>query len=706
MARALAAPRIPRYLPRHSTLFAAGENLWNTSQNQWLAPDTITHILVAEPWETASMNLVVILASLLTFSAVCYMLLSARLLGGKRDNGSLPLAAMFCIVGLWVLGGAIELIGSSYLVFSIGRVGHFVGTALVPVALLICFREYTGSETSRSTIIALLIVPTLSIVLAATNYWHEFMWYLPAVNEAGAFLTRPRAWGPWFLFVHAPYAYGLVGVAISTLLLHSSAVARAQRRGLFLLGGSAIAPVIAAVAYDFGVGPNTVSTLPIVFAMMLPVYAWLIIAEQVTEFSPVAYETVFQNMQDPVIVIDDQQRIIGLNHGAEALLDMKEQDALRESLDKVFGMDVTEVRAALETGLPQKMLTNSGRFLHLQVTPIATNKAAARTGRVLMFRDVSDVEKAQREVQNSEKLLRTLIDHSVNGIIRFRWVAGNIIEPERSLRCIFANAAAGRFLNADARIMIDQTAEEILTLATNGMDERESETLLEEFMDAARAGRVADSEAQVEIDRAVKWLRVIGEPVGDDVAITFVDITDRKAKELQMESIALSDPLTGVLNRRGFERDAARRLSSSNDDATGALLFIDLNDFKQINDKYGHEIGDELLTIAAERLRTSLRSCDIIGRPGGDEFVALVPDVKAKIAEKLATRLTSCLEQPYLIGNKKLDCPASIGLALYPDNASTLTGLLRAADAAMYRAKARCRGADSISDTDLLEKAV
>ena len=112
------------------------------------------------------------------------------------------------------------------------------------------------------------------------------------------------------------------------------------------------------------------------------------------------------------------------------------------------------------------------------------------------------------------------------------------------------------------------------------------------------------------------------------------------------------------------------------------------------------------MVIAAERLRTSLRSCDIIGRPGGDEFVALVPDVKAKIAEKLATRLTACLEQPYLIGNRTLDCPASIGLALYPDHASTLTGLLRAADAAMYRAKARCRGVDNIGDTDLLEKAV
>ena len=194
--------------------------------------------------------------------------------------------------------------------------------------------------------------------------------------------------------------------------------------------------------------------------------------------------------------------------------------------------------------------------------------------------------------------------------------------------------------------------------------------------------------------------------VGDDIAVTFVDITDRKAKERQMESIATSDPLTGVLNRRGFERDAAQRLRDSEDDATGALLFIDLNEFKQINDKYGHAIGDRLLRIAAERLKKNLRSCDIIGRPGGDEFVALVPDVDAKVADKLAERLTKGLEEPYVIDDKTLRCAASIGLALYPENANTLTGLLREADQAMYRAKARTRGVTDIRGKDLLEKAL
>jgi diguanylate cyclase (GGDEF)-like protein len=645
-----------------------------------------------------------ILPVILGFSAGCYMLLGARLIGAARDSGGVPLALTLMVIGIWVLGGALELIATDYTVFSIGRLGHFIGTALVPVLILICFRSYTGATTPVTAIAALFIVPVTSIIIAATNYWHEFMWQLPAVNAAGEFLIRPVAWGPWYRFIHAPYGYTTVLVGVLTLVMHSRAVAPIHRRGLLSLAASAAVPAIACVAYDFGLGPDTLPTIPLVFAMMLPVFGWLVLGTQIIQFTPLAYETVFQNMQDPVVVVDERQRVIGLNHGAEELLKISEKDAMRVPLDSLFGDDVPQVQIALDTGKPQKIMTTTGRFLHLQVSNIATNKAASRSGRVLMFRDVSDVEKAQKEILSSERLLRTLIDHSVNGILRLRWVydeGGN-----RELKCIFANAAAGRFLHTDTADMIDRSAEDLIRIASIGMDTDAGGTLVNRLFDAASRGEVLDTEASVEARGVTKWLRIIAEPVGEDIAVTFVDVTDRKAKEMQMESIAWSDPLTGVLNRRGFERDAASRLSESADDATGALLFIDLNEFKQINDRCGHQIGDQLLVIAAERLRKSLRACDIIGRPGGDEFVALVPDVDAKVAETLANRLARSLEQYYLIGSEKLNCAASIGLALYPEHANTLTGLLRAADQAMYRAKARSRGVTSIRQRDRLEKAV
>ena len=650
------------------------------------------------------MNLDVALSVLLVFSAACYLMMGSRLVASKREVGSMPIGVLFVVISIWVVGGGIELLADNFTIFSIGRTGHFIGTALVPIVAFVGFREYTGSETAGRLLVMLGIIPLVSVLLAATNSDHELMWYLPIANEAGQFLTRPERWGPWFLYIHLPYSYTVFGAAILTLLSHNSAVAPAHRRGLLLMSGACIIPLTATLAYDLGFGPDTVSFVPIVFSAMLPVYAWLIVGERIVEFTPLAYEAVFQNMQDPVVVVDDQCRVIGLNRGAENMLSIVESAALREPLENLFGDDSPEVFEVLQSGMPQKMMTSTGRFLHIQASRIDTSRSSARGGQVLMFRDVSDVENAQIEVRKSERLLRTIIDHSVNGIIRFRW--HDIEQGGRELRSIFANAAAGRFLGSKPDELVDRGAPELIRLATSGMDEASAGDIVQRFDSAVNGGGSLEIEVKLTNLGVTRWLRLICEPMGDDIAATFVDITDTKAKERKMESIATSDSLTGVLNRRGFEQQATERLSASDDNATGALLFIDLNDFKKINDRFGHEFGDQLLCIAAERLRRGLRSCDIIGRPGGDEFVALVPDVDADVADHLAVRLTRALEEPYLLGDKTLRCAASIGLALYPANASTLTGLLREADQAMYRAKARCRGVTNIRGNDLLEKAM
>ena len=410
------------------------------------------------------------ISMLLLFSATCYLALGLRLILAKRDVGTRPIGTLFLVISIWVLGGAVELLASDFLVFSIGRTMHFVGTALLPVAAYVCFREYTGRSTTVHRVTLLLMIPVVSIALAATNFFHEFMWYLPAANEAGEFLTRPQTWGPWFLFIHAPYSYAVIGTAMMTLVIHSTAVARTHRRALFLLVAACVAPLTATLAYDFGYGPNTMSYVPLVFTLMLPIYAWLVIGEQIVEFTPLAYETVFQNMQDPVVVIDEKGRIIGLNHGAEALLEVSETGALLEPLRSYFGDESPEVFEALESGEPKKMMTNTGRFLHIQASPMSSSdRPSLRDGTVLMFRDVSDVEKAQAEVLASEKLLRTLIDHSVNGILRLRWVEEEG-DDFRKLRCIFANAMAGKFLHANREDLIDCSGAQIVRIATNGME--------------------------------------------------------------------------------------------------------------------------------------------------------------------------------------------------------------------------------------------
>ena len=184
---------------------------------------------------------------------------------------------------------------------------------------------------------------------------------------------------------------------------------------------------------------------------------------------------------------------------------------------------------------------------------------------------------------------------------------------------------------------------------------------------------------------------MVAYPVGDDIGITCVDITRQREQERELESAAFVDPLTGVLNRRGFERRASACLAGQDDDATGALLFVDLNNFKRVNDIHGHETGDLVLQMAAERLCGALRDHDIVARLGGDEFVVLTPDTSPANAETLRERVERVLCEPYRVGNKAMNSSASVGMARFPDEGVTLTSLLRSADAAMYERKSSGR---------------
>ena len=171
--------------------------------------------------------------------------------------------------------------------------------------------------------------------------------------------------------------------------------------------------------------------------------------------------------------------------------------------------------------------------------------------------------------------------------------------------------------------------------------------------------------------------------------IVFHDITERKLYEEQLEQKALYDELTHLANRGHFIellKNAIARASRNNTKV--GIIFMDLNDFKPINDSHGHAVGDRVLQEFAIRLKNELREYDTVARFGGDEFAIIVDNIiDAGQCMIVTERLLRRLQAHYVIGKKKYAITASIGIAVYPDDAANLDELIVAADSAMYEAK-------------------
>lgn len=196
-----------------------------------------------------------------------------------------------------------------------------------------------------------------------------------------------------------------------------------------------------------------------------------------------------------------------------------------------------------------------------------------------------------------------------------------------------------------------------------------------------------------------------------DLVGIFTDVTERKRQEALLEQLANMDSLTELYNRRSFREQVEQKIERAerHPDTQLALLFIDLDLFKEVNDSYGHEIGDQLLIEIAGRIRHCLRGYDtighnsteaidndanespahtLVGRVGGDEFTVAIDELSSREdLQRVIDRLLEQIEQPLTLPGKRIAVTASIGIAIYPDDGRCYTDLIRQADKAMYRSK-------------------
>jgi diguanylate cyclase (GGDEF)-like protein/PAS domain S-box-containing protein len=229
-------------------------------------------------------------------------------------------------------------------------------------------------------------------------------------------------------------------------------------------------------------------------------------------------------------------------------------------------------------------------------------------------------------------------------------------------------------------------------------------------------GRTEHYEAEYRMraaDGSYRWMLSRAQAVrGTDrrpmrLAGSQTDVSDRKAAELRLQHDALHDALTGLPNRVLFQDRLAHLVRrGQRRGAACAVLFLDLDRFKIVNDSLGHLVGDDLLVAVADRLSAALRPGDTVARLGGDEFTVLLEDlVDHTEAQRVADRILDSLQAPFPIADQDIYLSASIGIAMIPSGATT-EEVIRDADAAMYRAKSEGRGRHALFDSALHEAAL
>jgi diguanylate cyclase (GGDEF)-like protein/PAS domain S-box-containing protein len=293
-------------------------------------------------------------------------------------------------------------------------------------------------------------------------------------------------------------------------------------------------------------------------------------------------------------------------------------------------------------------------------------------------------------LHSSEQRFRTLAASSPVGIFQFDFEG----------RCVYANARFREILGFDEEDPVDPGWRQ--SVHPEDRDDTEAAWL------GAACGmsappvhfRVGEGSGQRWAESLAVTLRNDDGDIAGCVG-TVEDITERRRIEAQLTHQALHDPLTGLPNRTLFvDRVEMALARTRRGEGMAAVLFIDLDRFKLINDSFGHECGDELLTAIAERLGGVLRASDSIGRLGGDEFAVLCEVDAAPAAMRIAEHIATAVEAPVDLESGQVVVSASIGIALSHESPSA-TSLLENADAAMYRAKERGKARIEIYDESM-----
>jgi diguanylate cyclase (GGDEF)-like protein/PAS domain S-box-containing protein len=399
------------------------------------------------------------------------------------------------------------------------------------------------------------------------------------------------------------------------------------------------------------------------------------------------FETLVDVSPVAIVTLDNEHRITDCNRAFEQLFGYTLDEIHNDELDDILADPEIRPEAEALTRQVQKGETirstgvrrgKDGKSVEVEIFGAPVIVAGQRIGVLGLYNDISERRQALNALTDSEKNFRTLASSTIAAIF--------IIQDGRLK---FINPAAQNLIGYSAA---ELTQEEgylsILTGESQQLGElfRQSRIDIEttpsrfESTITTRAGKVRW------VDISLATIKYNSRPA---LLMTFFDITERKQSEVNLKFLATHDPLTGLPNRVLFQDRLTHSLAFARRSLQRvAVMFVDLDGFKQVNDRFGHEKGDHILRELGQRMRNCIRASDTVARLGGDEFTFILEHIDSvDSAVLIAEKVLHAIRQPFVQDAITFSISASIGISIYPDDGDDAEELVKLADGLMYHAK-------------------
>jgi diguanylate cyclase (GGDEF)-like protein/PAS domain S-box-containing protein len=588
--------------------------------------------------------------------------------------------------------------------------------AIMPPSFVIIFSALLLLDRNAATLVAL--VAALAPALMSRTRWSKWG---PVLVDAAISIAATQLGGltyqsidglfngivwPWhaLAIAGAVVAYHAAQGALTEIvipLLSRRPVSRSwpktALRGcpMYLVGASVAVLVVEAI--DRRLWP----LLPVVGASLY--FAYGVYIDYVTRLDAEHHRrAIVDFLEQGMCVVDPDGCVTLWDDALERMVGCTRGDALRQRMvDAVPALGGTKVpraiEAVLEHGTPATIADikmGSGadaRVLQVKILPVTG-------GAALLWRDITERTNADRALRQTVERLTLAAEGANDGLWQWSLATGEFYVSGRwrAMVGLAADAPIGRAEDWLGRVHVEDLSG------------------LKASLEAHLGGHTEIFQHEHRIrheDGSYRRVLCRGQAVQggprrrDRIAGSFTDTTDQAIAEERLRTVGFLDPLTGLVNRGIFVEGLGRRLddfASRRGSNSFAVLYLDLDRFKIVNDSLGHLVGDELLIAASRRLESCLRPGDALARLGGDEFAILLNGLGDDAqANAIALRIQHALRAPFSIGGREVFTSASIGIAFGPAHYSSPEEVMRDADTAMYHAKARGKARHEVFDADM-----